>query len=103
VLVNDQLTQLLQRLAVHMRDASRTLNKSTHQYHRYQKLFQKLEQHFELGVYTLNYDIVADTALPAYFNGFSTQKYFEGRRRFEAAEVHGRREWHAQPPIHDLP
>jgi SIR2-like domain len=93
VLVNYQLTKLLRRLAVHMREASRNLDKSTDQYGRYKVLFQKLEQHFELGVYTLNYEIVADSVLPTYFNGFSEQKCFKGRRRFEAAKVHGRREW----------
>jgi hypothetical protein len=93
VLANSQLTTLLRRLAVHVRELSRNLNKSTNQYHRYKEFFQKLEQYFELGVYTLNYDIVADSVLPTYFNGFSAQKYFKGRRRFEASEIHGRREW----------
>ena len=72
-----QQTFLLERLAGHMREKSKDLDSRSAAFSDYQKFFRRLQDRFQLGVYNLNYDTVAHTALPGAFNGFDSLGYFD--------------------------
>jgi hypothetical protein len=79
---------LFDRLAKHMRKVA--LN--TIRFGPYKQLLQALANHFDLGVYTLNYDTAALAALPNFVTGFSTSAS-DGKRRFDPGGVHSRGKW----------
>jgi hypothetical protein len=79
-------------LADHVRQLSRGFEKgveSSEPFSSYRTLFNGLRDHFDLGVYSLNYDTVALTALPDFFTGFDTSMDVG---RFAPAEIHRRYE-----------
>jgi hypothetical protein len=88
--VSDQIKGLCIALAGHMRQLSRDFeNKaaSLASFALYSTFLRGLKDHFDLGVYTLNYDTVALAALPDFFTGFDTST---DQGRFAPAEVHRR-------------
>lgn len=95
--VLDQQTFLLRKLASHMRDLSKKFNSKKldsqdpvfSKFSNYRKFFDKLRDHFELGIYNLNYDTVAGTAWPEAYCGFDRQ----GQGNFEPLSVSQRKEW----------
>ncbi|HEV2160447.1 SIR2 family protein [Bradyrhizobium sp.] len=86
--INDQLTHQLVKLAQHMRELCKGGPVTRHcRFSEYEALFSGLRKRFELGVFNLNYDNAALTALPGAFAGF------DSNGRFSAAEVHERTTW----------
>ncbi len=85
-IVNQQ-TFLLERLARHMRDKSKSLNLQSDAFSDYRNFLRRLQDRFDLGVYNLNYDTVARAAWPEAFNGFNSLGHFDPLR------VSQRREW----------
>jgi hypothetical protein len=87
VLLNDQLTELLLRLARHMRERSRSIDFTDAAARQYVTLFHGLRDAFDVGVYNLNYDAAALMALEGANTGFGEDGVFYARG------VHARREW----------
>lgn len=83
----DQLSYLLARLAKYMREKSCNLDRSSEAAQQYKRLFDGLRGTFEIGIYNLNYDSAALTAWPDAYTGFGETC------RFEATNVHTRKEW----------
>jgi SIR2-like domain len=93
--IDDQLTHLLIELAKHMRELCRDgAVVQQAKFTDYKALFDGLRKRFELGVFNLNYDNAALTALPGAFNGFGSNG------RFDAAQVHGRADWNFVYHLH---
>ncbi len=92
--IEGQIHALRARLAERIRMNSNLfrlelqLGHATPRFVPYRQLFETLNETFSLGVYNLNYDTIAITALPKAFVGFD-------RRigRFLQNEVHARRKW----------
>jgi hypothetical protein len=82
----DQLTCLLQKLAQHMRNMSKTLHKETPQFTKYKTILSRLRDEFEVGIYNLNYENVAVSAWPTAFTGFRDGE-------FDPRGIGTRREW----------
>ena len=99
--VQGQLQYLSNRLAERIRgnsngfEISLSFGRGEEQFEPYRKLLQGLQKEFELGVYNLNYDTVALTALPNTFVGFNRES-----GRFLAAEVLRRPEWNFVYHLH---
>src|SRR5208282_5012680 len=87
ILINSQLSYLLQRLAQYVRTCSLRLDPSSSAFSAYRSLVTELRSTFDLGIYNLNYDNVAVTAWPEAFAGFTESG------RFDPRAVHERREW----------
>ncbi|WP_316233824.1 SIR2 family protein [Bradyrhizobium sp. SZCCHNPS2010] len=88
VSLTDQLTHLLVQLAIHMRSQCQGGAIARHaNFGDYKAVFEGLRERFEIGVFNLNYDDAALTALPGVFTGFAPDG------RFDAAEVHRRTGW----------
>jgi len=88
VSLDDQLTHLLIQLAKYMRELCKGGAVARHpNFTNYQALFDKLRERFNVGVFNLNYDNAALTALSGAFTGFNSDG------RFDAAQVHGRADW----------
>lgn len=89
--VQDQLTILFKQLADRFRrkccDFETSADRSE-KFSHYRAFFQGLSDDFDLGIYNLNYDTVAVTALPDYFTGF-----LKGGGDFVPIEICGRRRW----------
>ncbi len=85
--VANQLTYLLIELARHFRLLCANTNASSEAFVRYRALVSGLSNAFDVGIYNLNYDTLAELALPQAFTGFGSQ------RRFVPAKVHCRQEW----------
>jgi len=84
----DEYSFLLERLAQHMRGASKSLTSpSGPEKDEYSKLLGGLRENFEIGVYNLNYDSAALDALPGAYTGFGESGTFEPR------VVHERKDW----------
>lgn len=83
----DQLSNLLARLAKHMRERSRKLDASSNAAHEYKCLLDGLREVFEVGIYNLNYDAAALSAWPDAYTGFGQSG------QFEPTNVHKRKEW----------
>ena len=83
----DQLSNLLARLAKHMRGKSRELDPTGSASQEYKQLLDGLRDAFEVGIYNLNYDVAALSAWPDAYTGFGKNG------QFEPANVHRRREW----------
>lgn len=82
-----QQTFLLERLAKHMRECCRRLDPEHPVLSDYREFFRVLHEHFDLGIYNLNYDTVARTAWPAAFCGFDPYG------RFDPLDIIRRRDW----------
>ena len=85
--INLALTHLLIKLAEHFRLKSLRFLPPGAEFLRYQTIFNELGREFELGIYNLNHDAAAVTALPKAFTGF------DANGRFDPTEVHTRRNW----------
>ena len=85
--VLEQHTFLLETLAVHMRELSKRLDTRTSEFSDYMEFFHRLRDHFDLGVYNLNYDAVARNAMPEAYCGF------DDHGNFDLSGVNLRREW----------
>jgi len=90
--VQDQLLDLLSRLAGHIRKVSVALDEKDERFIQYKLFLETLAGRFDLGLYTLNYDTAALAALPNTFTGFSAAT-IGGKRRFDPRGIHSRREW----------
>lgn len=82
-----QTIHLLRSLADHMRVLCAALNSNSVAFQSYRSIFSTLHEWFDVGVYNLNYDNVALKARPSAYVGFDESA------RFDAEEVHTRREW----------
>ena len=69
-----------------MRECSRSLDMKSCPFAAYRNTFLRLCEHFDLGIYNLNYDNVARSAWPEAFNGFN-------RGVFEPRSISLRNEW----------
>ena len=75
-LVLKQQTFLLESLAKYMRDRCRHFGFKLPVLSGYREFFHQLRERFDLGIYNLNYDIVASTAWPEAFLGFDRNGHF---------------------------
>jgi hypothetical protein len=82
-----QAIHLLSALANEFRSRSRSLNRSAAAFIAYRSLMERFSEDFELGIYNLNYDNVAHSALPGAFTGFDPSG------RPAPSTVHTREEW----------
>jgi hypothetical protein len=88
VSLTDQVTELLIRLAVHMRGLCDPASlRAATAFAAYEALFTALRGTFEIGVINLNYDTAAITAMPGTFAGF------DASGAFDAVGVHERSAW----------
>jgi hypothetical protein len=95
VSLTDQLTHLLVQLAKHMRSQCKGGGIARHaNFGDYKTIFEGLRERFEIGVFNLNYDDAALTALPSAFTGFGPDG------RFDAPEVHQRTSWNFAYHLH---
>lgn len=88
-----QIKALYAKLARYMRQRSLDFeNRAANlpQFVSYATLMRGLKDYFELGVYTLNYDTLALTALPDFFTGFDTST---NQGRFQPSTVHQCPDW----------
>lgn len=69
-LILSQQTFLLEKLADHIRGCCRAGIPRSSGLSDYIELLRVLREHFDVGIYNLNYDTVASTAWPEAFNGF---------------------------------
>lgn len=92
-LVTDQIRYLLERLANFMRGECVKLNKDSSPFQQYNNFFKALQDHFEVGVYNLNYDTVAESVWPEAYSGFNDES-------FDPLEVASRGEWDFIYPLH---
>ncbi|MDE0249515.1 MAG: SIR2 family protein, partial [Gammaproteobacteria bacterium] len=70
-LILGQQEFLLEKLADHMRGLCRRGITDLPGFSDYTNFLRKLREHFDVGIYTLNYDTVARTAWPEAFSGFN--------------------------------
>ena len=70
-----------------MRELSKRLDTRTSEFSDYMEFFHRLRDHFDLGVYNLNYDAVARNAMPEACCGF------DNHGNFDLSGVNLRREW----------
>jgi hypothetical protein len=85
--VEGQIIHLLKNLADYMRGLSAALDSKSEAFQAYRSILNALRERFDVGIYNLNYDNVALTALADAYVGF------DENGRFDAAEVQARREW----------
>ena len=86
-LIVGQQVSMFESLVAHMRERSNELEVQSPEFLDYQRLLLKLREHFELGIYNLNYDTVALNAWPKAFLGF------DGYGKFDPVCVNQRRDW----------
>ncbi len=91
VKVSGQLQTIFKKLAAHMRQACQKLDAESEAFKTYKRFFQKLDQEFDLGIYSLNYDTAAYSALPDFFTGFSFSSLSDGH--FAPSEIHRHTAW----------
>lgn len=75
-LILKQQEFLLEKLANHMRQLCRQDVSHLSGFSDYTSFFLGLREHFDVGIYNLNYDTVARTAWPEAFNGFDERGFF---------------------------
>lgn len=95
VAVTTQYVNLLVRMAEEMRARCRRI-RAEHgaDLDRYADFLRRLREHFEVGVYSLNYDDAALQAWPEAYVGFSDLvDDADGCRAFDPRALHARREW----------
>lgn len=85
--VLEQHTFLLRRLTAHMRECSKAFDTRSTEFMEYREFCQKLRCRFDVGIYNLNYDVVACAAWPTAFNGFDCRGFFN------SLSVSQRQEW----------
>jgi hypothetical protein len=86
-----QLEYLLGQLAYSLRGDSAIFEyerETRSTFESYEKLFSGLTENFDLGVYNLNHDTVALSAVPRFFTGFDSKS-----RRFAPEEVLSSKNW----------
>jgi hypothetical protein len=91
--VGFEIKTLCIQLAQYVRDKSVCFEKAKAghiAFQNYCQLLAALAREFDLGVYTLNYDTVALTALPGFFTGFDPTL---NPSPFQSHEVYQRRDW----------
>ena len=76
-LVLSQQAFLLEKLADHMRDCCRGDILTSPGFSDYIEFFSRLREHFDIGIYNLNYDTVASIAWPEAFKGFDDLGFFD--------------------------
>ena len=76
-LVLSQQEFLFERLANHMREHCRQCISRSTDLVGYSRFYRLLREHFDVGIYNLNYDTVARSAWPEAFNGFDKWGYFD--------------------------
>ncbi len=78
-LVLSQQEFLLEKLANHMRECCRRKRDISDSpgFFDYTKFFLRLREHFDVGIYNLNYDTVARTAWSKAFSGFDKRGFFD--------------------------
>jgi hypothetical protein len=92
--VTSQRTHLLTELARHFRSLCANMDTSDESHDKYGALARSLSNAFDVGVYNLNYDILALRAWPQAFTGFDTNG------EFDATLVHQRNEWEFAYHLH---
>lgn len=75
-LILSQQEFLLEKLASHMREYCRQDISHSSGFSNYTTFFLRLREHFDVGIYNLNYDTVAKTAWPEAFSGFDELEFF---------------------------
>jgi hypothetical protein len=86
-IVNANTVYLLRELAIHMRQRSRSINVRSPAFSSYAQLMGLFRKKFSVGIYNLNYDVVAMKACPGASSGFNSFG------RFCPADVHSRKNW----------
>ena len=76
-LIMEQQAFLLGKLADYIRERSKSLDAGSSEFAVYKKLLLRLRNQFDLGIYNLNYDIVARSAWPEAFHGFNSSGVFD--------------------------
>ncbi len=85
--VTDQLTHILVELAKCFRSRCIAINSIDEVFSKYRALDDALCASFDVGIYNLNYDTLAEMAWPGAYTGF------DAKGEFDAAMVHRRQEW----------
>lgn len=75
-LILSQQEFLFEKLANHMRECCRRDIPHSSGFSEYVKFLHRLREHFDIGIYNLNYDTVARTAWPEAFSGFDERGFF---------------------------
>jgi hypothetical protein len=82
-----QLGHLLSKLAGHMRSRSLAIDTAGERFRQYAALFDHMRDHFDVGIFNLNYDTAAIAAMQGASTGFGDDGTFEPRA------VHSRSRW----------
>lgn len=85
--VQKQQAFLFEKLAEHMRGCCRKDFNCLSEFPRYVEFFRRIREHFDIGIYNLNYDTLVSTAWPEAFNGFGESGCFD------PLSVAQRRDW----------
>lgn len=94
IALRGQLGHLSEKLARHMRVCSQKMDVSGARFGQYSGLFHVLRRSFDVGVFNLNYDDAALTAMPDAYTGFDKDG------QFEPHVVHSRAEWNYVYHLH---
>ncbi|MDE0045909.1 MAG: SIR2 family protein [bacterium] len=76
-LILSQQEFLLEKLARYIRECCKRDFPLAPGFSDYAKFFRRLQEHFDVGIYNLNYDTVARTAWPEAFSGFDEWGFFD--------------------------
>jgi len=85
--IKSQITCLLNSLAQHMRQQCISFNPSSPEFRQYCTIVQAIRNEFDVGIYNLNYDTIAHSAMPGAHTGF------DALGEFDPKSVHGRSGW----------
>lgn len=86
IMVIEQQAHLLGELARYARAKCRSLDQSSNEFQAIKRILFGLRNHFEVGVYSLNYDNVALRAWPEAYTGFNGEN-------FDPRGIASREEW----------
>jgi hypothetical protein len=95
----DEFAMLVKRMAIVFRQCCARLNTRTPQFQGYTDLLRTLRRHFDVGVYSLNYDDVVLQASPGLYRGFNKRQEFDprmviARERWNFLyQLHGSADW----------
>lgn len=92
-LIAQQIDYLITKLASFMRQKCYSFDSQSVDFTQCKRIFSQLRDAFDVGIYNLNYDTVAQSAWPGAFNGFIGGS-------FAAREVGKRQEWGFIYPLH---
>jgi hypothetical protein len=73
--IKEEYPALLTKLARYMRRRSQELNTETASFTQYKDIFSVLMRHYDIGIYTLNYDDVVLKVCPGLFTGFAAGEF----------------------------